>query len=69
MFKNINIKNFNKLPTKPTCAPNRQVAHGTSFQPSWWKHVSEETTYSKNNTTEFLSEIHPQDICENTKKD
>ena len=66
-FKNINNKNFDKLPTKPTRAPDRQVVHGTSFQPNWWKHVSEETTYPKNNPTEFLSEIHPQDVCKNTK--
>ena len=52
---------------KPTRAPDRQVAHGTSFQPKWRKQVSEETTYPMNNPTEFLSEIRPQDISENTK--
>ena len=66
-FKNINIENFDKLPTKPIHAPDWQVAHGTSFQPNWWKHVSEETMYPKNNPTEFLSETRPQDVCENNK--
>ena len=66
-FLNINNENYGKLPTKPTRAPNWQVVHSTSFQPNWWKDVSAETTYLKNNPTEFLSEIPPQDVCENTK--
>ena len=48
-------------------APNRQVVHGTSFQPNWWKDVSAETTNLKNNPTGFLSEISPQSVCEHIK--
>ena len=65
--KNPNSEDYGEFPTKPTRAPERQVAHGTSSQPDWWKDVSAETTYPKKVSTRFPTEIPPQDSCERTE--